>query len=59
MSKLRFVISESKWMLYVIFCRRVQIRTPEFPSLKARCLVESICLLMDKAQTATCPLLLE
>jgi hypothetical protein len=59
MSKLRFVISESKWMLYVIFCRRVQIQTPEFPSLRVRCLVESICLLMDKAQIATCPLLLE
>lgn len=58
MSKLRFVISESKWMLYVIFCRHVQIRTPEFSSPRATRLIVGIPLPMDKAQIAICPLLL-
>jgi hypothetical protein len=58
MSKLRFVSLGSKWMLYVIFCRHVQIRTPEFSSLRDRRLIEGTCLLMDKAQIAICPLLL-
>lgn len=58
MSKLRFVISESKWMLYVIFCSHVQIRTPEVSSPRDKRLIERFCLPADKAQIAICPLLL-